>query len=49
MLAGHGDRTARAAMAAKFPTAAFADLAFDQPWAAVEAGVATLEGYWTPR
>ena len=49
MLAGHGDRTARAAIAAKFPTAALAQLAIDQPWSAVEPGAATLEAYWTPR
>ena len=49
MLAGHGDRTARAAMAAKFPTAALAHLAIDEPWSAVEPGVATLEEFWTPR
>jgi phosphohistidine phosphatase len=49
MLAGHGDRTLRAAMAAKFPTAGFAFLAIDRPWPAVRAGVATLEDFWTPR
>ncbi len=49
MLAGHGDRAARAAMAAKFPTAALACLALDQRWSAVEAGAATLEELWTPR
>ncbi len=49
MLAGHGDRTALAAMAAKFPTAALAHLAIDEPWSAVEPGVATLEEFWTPR
>ena len=41
MLAGHGDRTARAAIVAKFPTAALAHLAIDQPWSAVEPGAAT--------
>ncbi len=49
MLAGHGDRAARASIAGKFPTAALANLAIDQPWSAVEPGAATLEGYWTPR
>lgn len=49
MLAGHGDRAARAAMAAKFPTAALASLAIDQRWSAVEAGAATLDEFWTPR
>jgi phosphohistidine phosphatase len=49
MLAGRGDPAARAAMAAKFPTAAIAHLAIDQPWSAVEPGAATLEAYWTPR
>ena len=49
MLAGHGDRAARAAMAAKFPTAALARLAIDQRWSAVEAGAATLDEFWTPR
>ena len=49
MLAGHGDRTALASIAAKFPTAAFANLTIDQPWSAVEPGAATLEEYWTPR
>jgi phosphohistidine phosphatase len=49
MLAGHGDRTAREAMAAKFPTAALARLAFDGPWSAIEPGMATLEELWTPR
>jgi phosphohistidine phosphatase len=49
MLAGHGDRAARAAMAAKFPTAALARLAIDQRWSDVEAGVATLDEFWTPR
>ena len=49
MLAGHGDRAARAAMAAKFPTAALADLAIDRSWSAVAAGAATLEEFWTPR
>jgi phosphohistidine phosphatase len=48
-LAGHGDRAARAAMAARFPTAALAHLAIDEPWSAVEPGVATLEEFWTPR
>lgn len=49
MLAGLGDRAARAAMAAKFPTAALASLAIDQRWSAVEAGAATLDEFWTPR
>jgi len=49
MLAGHGDRAARAAMAAKFPTAALARLTIDQRWSAVEAGTATLKEFWTPR
>ena len=49
ILAGHGDRAARAAMAAKFPTAAVAVLAIDQAWSAVKAGAATLEEFWTPR
>jgi phosphohistidine phosphatase len=49
MLAGDGDRAARAAMAAKFPTAALARLRIDQRWSAVEAGAATLEEFWTPR
>lgn len=49
MLAGHGDRAARAAMAAKFPTAALAELTIAQPWSAVAPGAATLAGYWTPR
>jgi phosphohistidine phosphatase len=49
MLAGHGDRAARAAIAAKFPTAALARLAIDQRWSAVEAGAATLDEFWTPR
>ena len=49
MLAGHGDRAARAAMAAKFPTAALARLAIDRRWSAVEAGAATLDEFWTPR
>jgi phosphohistidine phosphatase len=49
MLAGHGDRAARTAMAAKFPTAALARLAIDQRWSAVEAGAATLDEFWTPR
>ena len=49
MLAGHGDRAARAAMAAKFPTAALARLAIDHPWSAVRTGAATLEELWTPR
>ena len=49
LLAGRGDRTVRAAMAAKFPTAALARLAFDRPWSDVDPGAATLEEYWTPR
>ena len=49
MLAGHGDRAARAAMAAKFPTAALALLAIDRRWSAAEAGAATLDEFWTPR
>ena len=49
MLAGHGDSAARAAMAAKFPTAALARLAFDEQWSTVEPGAANLEEYWTPR
>ena len=49
MLAGHGDRTALAAMTAKFPTAALARLSIDQPWSAVVAGAATLDEFWTPR
>jgi phosphohistidine phosphatase len=48
-LAGHGDRTARASMAAKFPTGAVAHLAIARVWSAVRPGVATLEHYWTPR
>jgi phosphohistidine phosphatase len=48
-LAGHGDRTARASMAAKFPTGAVALLAIAEAWPAVRPGVATLEQYWTPR
>ena len=48
MLAGHGDRAARAAMAAKFPTAALAHLAIAAPWSDIESGAATLEEYWTP-
>jgi phosphohistidine phosphatase len=48
-LTGHGDPVARAAMAAKFPTAALAHLAIDEQWSAVEPGVATLEEFWTPR
>ena len=40
MLAGHGD-TSLASIAAKFPTAAFANLTIDQPWSAVEPGAAT--------
>jgi phosphohistidine phosphatase len=48
-LAGHGDRTARASMAAKFPTGAVAHLAIAGAWSAVRPGVATLEQYWTPR
>jgi phosphohistidine phosphatase len=49
MLAGRGDRAAQQAMAAKFPTAALAELTIDRPWSAVEPGAATLESYWTPR
>ena len=49
MLAGHGDGAALAAMRAKFPTAALANLVIDRPWSDVKAGVATLEEYWTPR
>jgi phosphohistidine phosphatase len=49
MLAGRGNGAARAAMAAKFPTAALARLAFDVRWSAVEAGTGTLEEFWTPR
>ena len=49
MLAGRGDGAARAAMAAKFPTAALANLVIEQPWSGVDAGVALLEEYWTPR
>jgi len=48
-LAGHGDPVARAAMAARFPTAALAHLTIDEQWSAVEPGVATLEEFWTPR
>ena len=49
MLTGHGDPAARAAMAARFPTAALAHLAIDEQWSAVDPGVATLEEFWTPR
>jgi len=49
MLAGHGDREMRTALATKFPTAALARLAFDQAWSVVEPGAATLEEFWTPR
>lgn len=49
MLAGHGDRAARAAMAAKFPTAALANLTIDEHWSAVEPGAATLDEFWIPR
>ena len=49
MLAGHGDRAARAAMATKFPTAALAHLAIDEQWSTVGPGTAILEEYWTPR
>ena len=49
MLAGHGDRAARASIAAKFPTAALAILTIDGEWTAVAPGAASLEEYWTPR
>jgi phosphohistidine phosphatase SixA len=49
MLAGHGDRAARASIAAKFPTAALAILAIDGEWTGVAPGTATLEAYRTPR
>jgi phosphohistidine phosphatase len=49
LLTGHGDDSARAAMASKFPTAALARLAFQQPWSAAGPGGATLEEFWTPR
>ena len=48
MLAGHGDRAARASIAAKFPTAALAILTIDGEWTAVAPGAASLEEYWTP-
>jgi phosphohistidine phosphatase len=49
MLAGQGDRAARASLAAKFPTAALAILTIDGEWTAAAPGAATLEEYWTPR
>jgi len=49
MLAGHGDRAARASIAAKFPTAALAILAIDGEWTGVAPGTATLEAYRMPR
>jgi phosphohistidine phosphatase len=49
MLAGNGDSAARSAMAAKFPTAALARLALDQPWSEVGPDSATLEEFWKPR
>jgi phosphohistidine phosphatase len=49
LLVGGGDRAARAAMGAKFPTAALAHLAIDRSWSAIGPGTATLERFWTPR
>jgi phosphohistidine phosphatase len=49
MLAGHGDPARRAAMAARFPTAALAELVLTQPWSRFAPRAATLAGYWTPR
>jgi phosphohistidine phosphatase len=49
LLVGHAEQAARAAMAAKFPTAAIAHLAFDGQWSALGPKAATLEQFWTPR
>jgi phosphohistidine phosphatase len=48
-LVGKGEHDQRAAMARKFPTAALAHLAIEQPWSALRPGTATLEQFWTPR
>jgi phosphohistidine phosphatase len=49
LLVGAGDRSTRARMATKFPTGALATLGFDGPWAALDAGGATLEEFVVPR
>ena len=49
LLVGAGDPAGRAAMEAKFPTAALAHLSVDRPWRELAPGVATLDQFWTPR
>jgi len=49
MLAGSGDGTGRARLAAGFPTAAIAVIETGDGFAALAAGTGTLSAFWTPR